>query len=126
MFRRLRRHNFSINNVDRFAHWLFWLAPRRVSDAWAYKYGPDALNRSARDRFGRHAVISGGTDCDGMRYSGVSFHWTWKGADLARDDFFVGVEGRCGARIESGREGREWRRGYEPDTRDRFAEAMNY
>ncbi len=78
------------------------------------------------DRIKPFACIGGGTDCDGMRYAGVSFHWTRRDASLAEEAFYSDAEGPCGAEIVSGREGREWQADYEPDTRDRYAESMNY
>lgn len=80
----------------------------------------------ALDRVKPFACISGGTDCDGMRYAGVSFHWTRSDAALAEEAVYYDAECPCGARIVSGREGREWQADYESDTRDRFAEIMNY
>ena len=71
-------------------------------------------------------VISGGTDCDGMRYAGMSLHWTRKAAELSAKDSYNGAEGPHGADVVTGREAREWEAGYEPDTRDRYAESMGY
>ena len=71
-------------------------------------------------------VISGGTDCDGMRYAGMSLHWTGKAAYLAAGESYDGAEGRHGARVTTGGEAREWEAAHEPDTRDRFAESMGY
>ena len=41
-------------------------------------------------------------------------------------DSYDSAEGPHGAEVVTGGEAREWERGHEPDTRDRFAEAMNY
>ena len=70
--------------------------------------------------------IGGGTDCDGMRYAGMSLHWTRANAQAALDAGYDGAEGPYGGEVVSGREARAWEADYEPDTRDRFAESMNY
>lgn len=71
-------------------------------------------------------VISGGTDCDGMRYAGADVFWTHAAADFAAEESYNSAEGPHGAEVVSGREAREFSRDHEPDTRDRFAESMGY
>jgi hypothetical protein len=73
-----------------------------------------------------YGVIGGGTDCDGMRYAGMSLHWTRAAADAAVEWGYEGAEGPCGYEVVTGREAREWEAAYEDDTRDRYAESMNY
>ncbi len=73
-----------------------------------------------------YGAITGGTDCDGMRYAGSSLHWTRKAAQRAVDSAYDCAEGPCYGNVISGREAREFERNYEPDTRDRFAEQMGY
>ena len=71
-------------------------------------------------------VISGGTDCDGMRYAGAGLYWTRGAADASAEQSYDHAEGPHGARVVKGAEAREFERSYEPDTRDRFAERMGY
>jgi len=70
--------------------------------------------------------IGGGTDCDGMRYAGMSLHWTRAAAEAALEEGYDHAEGPYGGEVVTGREAREWEADYVPDTRDRFAEAMGY
>ncbi len=70
--------------------------------------------------------IGGGTDCDGMRYAGMSLHWTRAAAEAAIEEGYNHAEGLYGAEVVTGREAREWEDSYVPDTRDRFAESMGY
>ncbi len=77
-------------------------------------------------RLSRYAVISGGTDCDGMRYAGVEFCRTKAQAEECAEQSYYHAEGPHSAHIVSGAEGREWQDSYVPDTRDRFAERMGY
>jgi hypothetical protein len=70
--------------------------------------------------------IGGGTDCDGMRYAGMELFWTRAAADASCEQSYEWAEGPYGAEVVTGREAREWEDGFEPDTRDRYAEAMNY
>ena len=79
-----------------------------------------------RRRLSRYAVISGGTDCDGMRYAGVEFCRTKAQAVECADRSYDHAEGPHSAHIVSGAEGRDWQDSYVPDTRDRFAERMGY
>jgi hypothetical protein len=114
------------DNVKQFRNPNYWYTLRR---RLAYRARWNALTRAmhrAADAAKPYGVISGGTDCDGMRYASASLHWTAAGAVAAREWAYEGAEGPCGAVIVSGTEAREWRRAYEPDTRDRFAEAMGY
>lgn len=83
------------------------------------------LIRRLQQSFG-WACISGGSDCDGMRYAGVEYTWSRKQAEVARDAAYAGAEGPVGASIVRGSEGRTWEADYVPDTRDRFAERMGY
>ena len=92
------------------------------SRLWQFRY--DTVLK-LQERYG-YACISGGTDCDGMEYAGVSFHWTRSSAQQSLDAGWDGAEGPYGGSVVSGAEGREWADSYEPDTRDRFAESMNY
>ncbi len=110
---------------DRLAH-ARWLLGLRIANGWRYRWGPRGIEYRARQRFGSWAEISGGTDCDGMRYAGVSFHWCWRDAQAALDASYDNAEGPHGGQVVSGREGREWEAGYVPDTRDRYAERMGY
>lgn len=71
-------------------------------------------------------MIYGFTDCDGMRYGGADVYWTRAAAEASADATYDGAEGPGGCDVVTGAEAREFIAGYEPDTRDRYAEAMNY
>ena len=80
----------------------------------------------AADRIKPWGIISGGTDCDGMRWASMSLCWTRKQAEEAAENPYEYADGPMTSTVVSGREARQWERDYEPDTRDRFAESMNY
>ena len=82
-------------------------------------------NEALKGRFGV-ALISGGTDCDGMRWANCRFFWTRRGAQADLDGACEWADGPMGGEIVPGREGVAWEANYVTDTRDRFAEAAGY
>lgn len=91
-------------------------------------YSRQVLRRvdGVKRQLSRYAVISGGSDCDGMRYAGVEFCRTKVQAEACAEASYAYAEGPHAAHVVSGAEGREWQASYVPDTRDRFAERMGY
>lgn len=84
--------------------------------------------RAFKRRFAPWAHYLAGTDCDGMRWGGVTFYWTRRSAVAAEDDAWVSAEGPQHSEIISGADARAlgddcggW-----VDGRDRFAEKMGY
>jgi len=114
-----------MRKVSRLGHVVWWYN-RRLSNYLRYRSPWVRAYRAIAYRLKPHGVISGGTDCDGMRYAGADLFWTYAAAQECADSVADWADGPCGASVVSGSEAREWEYHHRPDTRDRFAERMGY
>ncbi len=71
-------------------------------------------------------VILTWTDCDGMRGTSTYLHWSKAAAVAEIEEFAYHAEGPSFGELVTGRQLRKFAANFEPDTRDRFAEAEGY